>query len=59
MAIIKIPGLSKAAMEAKGNYLVDAAARQAALNSQISHTLEWSLLPIKSIKDSSIVLMDG
>ena len=49
--IIKIPGLSKAAtMEAKANYLADAAARQAALNSQIVQTCECSLLPNKSVK---------
>ena len=36
LANIKIPGLPKAAtMEAKGQYLAEAAARQAALNSQI------------------------
>lgn len=51
LAIIKIPGFSKAAtMEAKGNYLANAAARQAALNSQIVQTCECSLLPNKSIK---------
>ena len=39
LAIIKIPGHSNAAtMEEKGNHVPDAAARQAALNSQIMQT---------------------
>lgn len=53
MVIIKIPGHSKAAiMEAKENHLVDAAAKQAALNNQIVQTQECSLFPLKPIKDS-------
>lgn len=47
LAIIKIPGHSKATtMEAKGNHFADAAAKQAALNSQVIQTRECSLLPI-------------
>ena len=51
LAIIKIPGLSKAAtMEVIGNYLSDTVARQAALNSQIIQIWECSSLPTESIK---------
>lgn len=53
IVIIKIPGHSKVStMEAKGNHLVDAAAKQAALNNQIVQTQECSLFPIKPIKAS-------
>ena len=55
LAIIKIPGHSKAStMEAKGNHLAEAAAKQAALSNQIIQTQEFSLLLDKSIEDSFI-----
>ena len=51
MAIIKISGLSAAAvMKAKGN-LADAAARQTALNSQIMQSWECSFLLIEKKKE--------
>lgn len=39
-------------MEAKGNHLADATAKQAALSNQIIYTRECCLLPAELIKDS-------